>query len=113
MVPSVDKRPAPAFVRQVSWRGRSGRLYALSPERLEAFALRDNDLFLVARGQLPLWAGCADDVIHDADSRARFRLALGCADRVFHVDAGGDDVERLTAVWDLEGAEPVLGLSAA
>jgi len=114
MGPSVEKRLVQhPFARQVSWRGRSGRLYALSPERLDAFALRNNDLFLVALGQLVLWAGSADDVIHDAQSRARFRLALDCADRVFHVDAGGDEIERMTAIWDLEGAEPVAGLSAA
>ena len=114
MGPSVEKRLVQhAFARPVNWRGRSGRLYTLSPERLDDFALRNNDLFLVARGQLPLWAGSADDVIHDAQSRARFRLALDCADRVFHVDAGGDEIERMTVVWDLEGARPEAGLSAA
>lgn len=114
MGPSVEKRLLqPAFGRQVNWRGRSGRLYALSPERLDDFALRNDDLFLIARGNLVLWAGSADDVIHDAQSRARFRLALDCADRVFHVDAGEDDVQRMIVVWDLEGAEPVAGLTAA
>jgi hypothetical protein len=111
---SVERRVLqPAFGRQVNWRGRSGRLYALSPERLEDFALRSNDLFLIARGSLVLWAGSADDVINDTASRARFRLALDCADRVFHVDAEDDEIERMTVVWDLEGAEPVAGLSAA
>ncbi|MDP1732710.1 MAG: hypothetical protein Q8L54_16350 [Devosia sp.] len=103
----------PAFGRQVNWRGRSGRLYALAPLRLEEFALRNSDLFLIARGSLALWAGSADDVINDTASRARFRLALDCADRVFHVDAGDDEIERMTVVWDLEGAEPVAGLTAA
>ena len=112
MGPSVEKRQL-VLGRQVNWRGRSGRLYALSPEHLEDFALRNNDLFLIARGSLVLWAGAADDVIHDPQSRARFRLALDCADRVFHVDAGADQVERMTTVWDLEGAEPVAGLTAA
>lgn len=114
MGPSLEmRRLQPALARQVTWRGRSGRLYALSPERLDDFALRANELFLVARGSLVLWAGSAGDVIHDSQSRARFRLALDCADRVFHVDAGDDEVERMTVVWDLEGAEPVAGLNAA
>lgn len=114
MGPYVEKKLLqPSFARQVNWRGRSGRLYALSPAPLDDFALRDNDLFLVARGHLVLWAGSADDIIHDAQSRARFRLALDCADRVFHVDAGDDEVERMTVVWDLEGAKPVAGLNAA
>ncbi|MDT3707361.1 MAG: hypothetical protein ROZ09_11075 [Thiobacillus sp.] len=113
MGPGVERLPPPQLMRQVHWRGRSGRLYALSPQRLDDFALRNNDLFLVTRGRMVLWAGSAADVINDADSRARFRLALDCADRVFHVDAGDDEIERLTAVWDLEGAEPAPGLSAA
>jgi hypothetical protein len=57
--------------------------------------------------------GSADDVINDAASRARFRLALAAADRAFFLGAGDDDLSRLTVVWDLEGAEPVSGLSAA
>lgn len=114
MVPVLDKRLSqPSFSRPVNWRGRSGRFYALSPERLEDFSLRDNELYLIARGSLVLWAGSSEDVIGDPQSRARFRLALTCADRVFHVDAGEDDVERMTIVWDLEGAIPVTGLSAA
>jgi hypothetical protein len=32
---------------------------------------------------------------------------------VFHVDGGDDDVQRMITVWDLEGAEPVAGLTAA
>ena len=44
---------------------------------------------------------------------ASFRLALDCADRVFHVEGTSDEVERMTVVWDLEGAEPVAGLHAA
>lgn len=114
MGPYVEKRlPQPSLARQVNWRGRSGRLYALAPEPLHDFSLRGDDLFLVARGRLVLWAGSADDVIHDAQSRARFRLALDCADRVFHLEAGGDEVERMTVAWDLEGAEPLAELNAA
>jgi hypothetical protein len=99
--------------RQVNWRGRSGRFYALTPERLDSFHLADNGLFLLARGTLPVWVGSASDVINDAQSRARFRLALEAADRAFAVEAEADDLSRMTVVWDLEGAEPVSGLSAA
>ena len=45
--------------------------------------------------------------------RFRFRPALGTADRAFRVATEGDDLSRMTVVWDLEGAEPVTGLSAA
>lgn len=114
MRPYVEKRPPqPSLAQRVNWRGRSGRIYALSPAPLHDFALSDNDLFLVARGHLVLWAGFADDVIHDAQSRARFRLALDCADRVFHLEAGDDAVERMTIAWDLGGAEPAAELNAA
>ena len=61
----------------------------------------------------PLPVGSAEDVINDAASRARFRLALAAADRAFFVETGDDDLSRMTSVWDLEGAEPVTGLSAA
>lgn len=114
MVPVLDRRLSqPLYSRPVNWRGRSGRYYALSPERLEDFSLRGNELYLVARGSLVLWAGSSADVIADPQSRSRFRLALTCADRAFHVEAGDDDVERMTIVWDLEGATPVSGLNAA
>ncbi|HWA19250.1 MAG TPA: hypothetical protein VG757_09645 [Devosia sp.] len=102
-----------AFARQVNWRGRSGRFYALTPERLDAFGLASGDLYLLALGGNVLWVGNANDVVNDAQSRSRFRLALDCADRAFTVDAPPDDLTRMTLVWDLEGAEPVTGLSAA
>ena len=50
---------------------------------------------------------------NDAASRARFRLALEASDRAFLVEVEDDDLERMTVVWDLEGAEPVTGLNAA
>jgi hypothetical protein len=99
--------------RQVNWRGRSGRFYALIAERLDSFALTTTGLHMLARGGVPMWVGSAHDVIHDAASRARFRLALEAADRAFAVDAADDELARMTVVWDLEGAEPVSGLSAA
>ena len=100
-------------LRQVNWRGRSGRFYPLVPLRLHDFSLRDGELYLVALGNLVLWAGSADDLIKDSASRARFRLALDCADRAFLVGSSDDEVERLTTIWDLEGAEPVTGVVAA
>ena len=101
------------LARQVNWRGRSGRFYALTPERLDSFVLDTTSLYLLARGGVPMWVGTAHDVIHDAASRSRFRLALAAADRVFVVAADEDELSRMTIVWDLEGAEPVSGLSAA
>jgi hypothetical protein len=98
--------------RVISWRGRSGRSYALRPEELASFVLQDRALHLVAKGNFVLWVGSAGDVISDHASRARFRLALTCADRAFRLD-GGDDVERMTTIWDLEGAAPAAELSAA
>ena len=102
---------APA--RQVNWRGRSGRFYALTTERLDSFALTTADLYMLARGGVPMWVGSADDVINDPQSRSRFRLALEASDRAFVVESGADELSRMTVVWDLEGAEPVSGLSAA
>ncbi len=114
MMVQLDRRfVAQMPVRQVNWRGRSGRYYALTPERLDNFVLSTTGLYLLARGGVPMWVGSAHDVIHDAASRARFRLALEASDRAFLVDVEDDDLERMTVVWDLEGAEPVTGLNAA
>lgn len=114
MVPVLEKRLSqPPFARPVNWRGRSGRFYALTPEPIEMLSLRTGELYLVARGSMVLWVGSSSDVIDDPQSRARFRLALTCADRAFHVEASEDDLERMGIVWDLEGATPVAGLSAA
>ena len=100
-------------LRSVNWRGRSGRCYALTPLRLADFSLSDGELYLLALGNHVLWAGSAHDVVSDTTSRARFRLALDCADRAFWVGAGSDEVQRLTTIWDLEGAEPIQSVAAA
>ncbi|MDB5539894.1 MAG: hypothetical protein JWQ89_1621 [Devosia sp.] len=113
MVPTLDRTLLQAAPRPVNWRGRSGRYYALEPLRFEDFSFRGDELYLIALGHHVLWAGGAADLVEDHVSRARFRLAMDCADRVFHVETSADAIERLTVVWDLEGAEPVLGLSAA
>lgn len=114
MVALAERRfSVQALPRQVNWRGRSGRFYALTPERIDSFALTTRGLHMLARGSMPMWVGSAHDVIHDAPSRARFRLALETADRAFLIEAGDDELTRMTVVWDLEGAEPASGLSAA
>jgi hypothetical protein len=113
MGPWVSSKVQAFPLRQVNWRGRSGRFYPLVPVRLHDFALRDGELYLVALGSHVLWAGSAHDIVADSASRARFRLALDCADRAFLVGASTDEVERLTTIWDLEGAEPVTGVVAA
>lgn len=95
------------------WRGRSGELYDLEPENLDRLSFRDGVLYLLAKGSLVLWVGTAHDLVVDHSSRNRFRLAQDCADRVFSVVGRGGDVERLTAIWDLEGAEPAASPAAA
>ncbi len=114
MVPVLERDLINNVVaRPQSWRGRSGRIYALLPVRLQDFALAPDRLYLVALGAHVLWVGTADDLVQDAVSRARFRLALDCADRAYVLDAASDEVERMTVVWDLEGGNPTAGLNAA
>lgn len=114
MVPTLDRMLLRnATAHPVNWRGRSGRFYALEQLRLEDFSFKGEELYLIALGHHVMWAGGASDLVEDYVSRARFRLAMDCADRVFHVETSADAIERLTVVWDLEGAEPVIGLSAA
>lgn len=99
--------------QMLSWRGRSGRHYGMEPISLERFILQTGELYLVALREIVLWAGSADDLISDYQSRSRFRLAMDCADRVFRVDVVTDEVERATVIWDLEGGEPEAEISAS
>ena len=103
---------AHGFGRLSQWQGRSGRFYAMASQNLEQFAMEQADLFLLAKGSHVLWVGSSDDLVADPMSRSRFRLALACADRVFRV-LSTDVVERMTMIWDLEGAEPLHGAQAA
>jgi hypothetical protein len=97
----------------VVWRGRSGRSYALRPLALESFLLAPDRLYLVAIGSHVLWTGTGDDLVSDPESRARFRLAMDCADRAFEVDGADSPDARLTVLWDLENAERTPGRDAA
>ena len=102
-----------AVSRATNWRGRSGRFYALAAASIDAFSLEGTKLYLLSAGDCVLWVGSAADIIADASSRGRFRSAMLDADAVFYVAGPQSDVDRMTMVWDLEGAEPVTGLTAA
>lgn len=102
-----------AFGRQSNWQGRSGRAYGLISENLELFAMGDAELYLIAKGNHVLWVGSTGELVGDPISRSRFRLALDCADRVFRLLTPGAAAERLSTIWDLEGAEPMAGAQAA
>ncbi|WDR01458.1 hypothetical protein PSQ19_11650 [Devosia algicola] len=99
--------------RPVNWFGRSGRAYGLISESLDQFRLAERELYLIAKGSLVLWVGSMTELVVDPMSRTRFKLALDCADRAFRLATPGDDVERMTTIWDLEGAEPEARRSAA
>ncbi len=94
-----------------NWRGRSGRFYALKALPVDAFALVGSDLFLLARGPDVLWVGLEAEVVGDAAVRAAFRAALRVANAAFRIAAPESEIDRLTMAWDLEDAEPVIGLS--
>jgi hypothetical protein len=100
------------FGRHCSWQGRSGQTYGLLSENLEHFGMSDAHLFVLAKGNNVMWVGSTDELVADPMSRTRFRLALDCADRVFRVLSSGT-AERLSTIWDLEGAEPLQGAQAA
>lgn len=113
MVGSDTKIVMNGFRRRASWVGRSGRSYDLQSENLDHFAMTERDLYLIAKGGNTLWVGSTNDLVVDPLSRTRFRLALDCGDRVFRVISQGMDAERLSTIWDLEGAEPMAGAQAA
>ena len=99
--------------RQSAWQGRSGRHYDLVSEHLDRFIMDEGFLYLLAKGTHILWVGSVQDLVADALSRTRFRLALDCADRAYHLGSEADQAERFSIIWDLEGAEPVAGALAA
>ena len=114
MVPTLDRTILEsAGQHPVNWRGRSGRYYALEALRLDDFSFTRDELYLIALGNHVLWAGGSADLIEDAVSRARFRLAMDCADRAFEVEGVDDPAVRLATLWDLENAEAAPGRSAA
>ena len=75
--------------------------------------MAEAELYLIAKGSHVLWVGSTGELVGDPLSRSRFRLALDCADRVFRLLTPGAAAERLSTIWDLEGAEPAQGRSAA
>jgi hypothetical protein len=113
MVGSEQRVVIHGFGRASHWQGRSGRAYDLISENLDQFAMGDSTLYVIAKGSHVLWVGSTDELVGDPMSRSRFRLALDCADRVLRVLTPGAAGERLTTIWDLEGAEPVSGAQAA
>jgi hypothetical protein len=100
-----------ASAQPTNWRGRSGRFYALEALPIDRFGLSGSDLFLLARGADVLWVGSEAEIIGDFTQRAAFRDALRFATSVFRISPPADPIERLTMAFDLEGAEPITGLS--
>jgi len=101
------------FGRTNRWLGSSGRSYELISENLATFSVEDSALYLLAKGTLVLWVGSTGELVGDHLSRARFRLALGCADRVFRLASTGQDAERLSIISDLEGGVVPATIAAA
>ena len=113
MVGSENKVVSHGFGRHSHWQGRSGRSYDLVSENVEKFAMGDSDLYLIAKGSHVMWVGSTSELVGDPMSRSRFRLALDCADRVFRLLTPGAAAERLSTIWDLEGAAPIADAQAA
>lgn len=91
---------------QVQWRGRSGRVHALTPLSLADFSLESGSLYVLAVGERVLWVGEIADLVADAANRTAFRAALAGADAAFAITAPEDPIERMTLAWDLDGAAP-------
>jgi hypothetical protein len=101
------------FGRVSHWAGRSGRLYDLVSESPDRFRMGDGELYLIAKGHAVLWVGSRNELVNDAMSRTRFRLALDCADRAFRLAARESEGQHASVIWDLEGGEPALEAQAA
>ncbi|NOZ31967.1 MAG: hypothetical protein GXP01_02595 [Alphaproteobacteria bacterium] len=99
------------------WVGHSGRHYLLAPVALSHMSLVDGSIYLLSRCNLAnehaLWVGTEDNLIKDPFSRALFRSALAKADHAYRLPMPDDDLGRLTALWELDGASRLLKRSAA
>ena len=102
-----------ATARPTNWRGRSGRFYALEALPIDRFGLTGSELYVLARGADVLWVGTEAEVIGDVTQRAAFRGALRFATSAFGISPPADPIDRMTMAFDLEGAEPIIGLSLA
>lgn len=97
----------------MNWRGRSGRLYALSPEPAHNGKLVESDLYLVEGATDVLWVGSAKALVADAASRSRFRAATSGSYKLYRLANPPDEVASMTLQWDLEAAVRVRGAPAA
>lgn len=98
---------------RVLWTGRSGQRYVLTTVQPEGFALREGQLYVLSNHGTIRWAGISEDLITDHASRARFRAALGEGASILTLPAPGDDLARMTLVWDLEGTSASADRNAA
>ena len=74
--------PAVTSPRQVNWRGRSGRFYALTPERLDSFVLTTTGLYM-GRSDKHRTPGVRF-VQGDSDSVEQIQAAIGDSDVVMN-----------------------------
>jgi len=93
------------LTQPVSWRGHSGRYYALRRDSLEDFHLTGDSLFVLGAGNIALWVGTADDVIESSERRTAFKAALKLCSSVMRYDEPLEDVDRMTTAWDIENGQ--------
>ena len=85
----------------------------LTAVEAEGFALREGQLYVLCDHGTIRWAGVSEDLVIDHTSRARFRTALAAGASILTLPAPGNDLARMTLVWDLEGTHAAVGRSAA
>ena len=88
------------------WIGQSGRQYRLLPESLPGFQLGDTHVHVLVSGAKALWAGSADDVVADPQSRARFRQAMAERGRGLSARADAGRESRPIIAWDIVNGGP-------
>lgn len=88
------------------WIGKSGRQYRLLPESTTDFHLSDSRVHVLVSGQVALWAGSADDVVDDPQSRSRFRRALDGEVAVYRLEPTPEAESRPVVAWDIVNGGP-------
>lgn len=88
------------------WIGQSGRHYRLLPESFPGFQLRDGLVHVLVSGSVALWAGSANDVVADPQSRSHFRKAMDGEVAVYRLEPTPDEKSRPIITWDIVNGRP-------
>lgn len=95
------------------WTGRSGRRYQMTLENETGAAMAPAKLYALEDDGVIGWAGTAEDLIGDQNSRQTFRRLSALGARLFSLTTPPDPLAAMTLAWDLVGSRHSCRANAA